>query len=166
MAVEHAVDVDHRDYHEDEHLLQQEGADVVVIDEEVNDALHGETSSSLAWMHPGRYEYHWLLEPLRPAFLREQLLIKQLLILAILVHLIMRGDGQQMHIPILWTLHQDLLIEVKLLSAVVLIKRVQVSDVLGIGVRIGEGELYLMALVFEEKLKGALELAVLSHYQW
>ena len=71
-----------------------------------------------------------------------------------------------MHIPILWTLHQDLLIEVKLLSAVVLIKRVQVSDVLGIGVRIGEGELYLMALVFEEKLKGALELAVLSHYQW
>lgn len=71
-----------------------------------------------------------------------------------------------MHISILRTLDQDLLIEVKLLSAVVLIKRVQVSDILGVGVRIGEGELYLMGLVFEEKLEGALELAVLSHYQW
>lgn len=70
-----------------------------------------------------------------------------------------------MHIPILWTLDKYLLVEVKLLSAVILIQRIQVPDVLCVGIRIGEGKFHLMVLVFEEKLEGALELAILSHYQ-
>lgn len=73
-------------------------------------------------MHSSCNEYHWLLKPLWSALLRKQFFIKQLLILTILIHLIMRGNSQQMYIPILWTFHQNFLVEVKLLSAVILIQ--------------------------------------------
>jgi hypothetical protein len=97
-----------------------------------------------------------LLESFWSAFLREKFLIKQLFVLVLLVELIVRSDSQQMNIPFLWAFDQHFLIEVKLLSAVVLVQGLQKFDVISVSVGIGKGKLHLLILIFEVKVKAAL----------
>lgn len=108
-------------------------------------------------MHSRSDQYHWLFEPLRPAFLREDEFVEEFLLLVLLVGLVMRRNGQQMHIPAFWTLGEDLLVEVELIVAVVLVEGVEVFYVFGVGVGVDEGELYLVRLVLEVEVEGALE---------
>jgi hypothetical protein len=71
VPMEDAVHVDHGDYHEDEHLLQQERPYILIIHQKINYPLHSERCSRFTRMHPGSDEDHRLLKPLGSAFLRK-----------------------------------------------------------------------------------------------
>lgn len=65
-----------------------------------------------------------------------------------------------MHIPLLWTLDQNLLIEVKLLRAVILIQSLEVIEIIRIGIGIGKGEFHPLVLIPKQKVKDTLQLPI------
>lgn len=88
MAVEDAIHIDHRHYHENKHLLQQERPHILIIHQKIDDALHSEGSSRFSRVHPGSDEYHWFLKPLGSTFLWEEVLIEEFLIFGLFVRLV------------------------------------------------------------------------------
>jgi hypothetical protein len=72
----------------------------------------------------------------------------------------MRSDRQQVHIPLLRTLDQHFLIEVKLLRAIILIQCPQVIDIVRVGIRIGKGKFDPLALIPKQKVKNTLQLPI------
>lgn len=61
-----------------------------------------------------------------------------------------------MDISFLWTFDKYFLIKVKLLCTIVLIKRIEICDIICVCIWIGESEFHFLVLVFEMKVKGAL----------
>lgn len=166
MAVIDPIDVDHGHDHEDEHLLQQETTNIFVVDQEVDHPLHCIGSSSLARVHSCTDQNNRFLELPRSTPLRKHSLIEYLFLFLIFTLLVMRSQGQKMYRSLFCTVDQDLLVEVKLIIAVILIQSIQVLDVLGEGVWIGEGELDFMLLGFEEIVERYLKFTCFTEDEW
>ena len=115
VAVIHSIDINHRHYHKDEHLSQQMRSQVILIREEVNNSFHCIGSWRLSWMHSGSDQYHRLFEPFRSSSFRKKKSIDALFFLFFLITVIMGSDGQQMHVPLLRRVHQNLSMVVQFL---------------------------------------------------
>lgn len=82
------------------------------------------------------------------------------------VLLVVGGDGKQVDVPILGTLRQHFLVEVEFLSAVILVERVQESNIIAVRVRVSKCEFDFVVFVLKEKLETTLEFTIFSHDQW
>lgn len=109
-------------------------------------------------MHARRHEHHRLLEPQGPCLLGEQHLIKQLLVLIQLVLVVVGRDGQQVQVPALGALGEDLLVEIEVIVQDEVVERQHVLAVVGVSIRVAEREVYLLRLVLEGVVEYALQL--------
>jgi hypothetical protein len=107
-------------------------------------------------------EDDWFFEAYWSAFLRKEVFVEYLFFFLLLVGLVVGSDGQEVDVPLVGTLYENLLVEVELVVAVVLIEGSQIFYISGIGVGIGKSELCLVIFVPEMKLKGAFQFASLA----
>lgn len=110
-------------------------------------------------------EHHRFFEFFGSATFRKQGFIKDFFVFLICVHLIVRGNREEMDVSLLRTQGEHFLVEVELLIAVKLVQAVEEFDVSGVAVGEGEGEFSLVFLAPEEELEYHLQFTSLAHNQ-
>lgn len=110
-------------------------------------------------------EHHRFFEFFGSATFRKQGFIKDFFVFLICVHLIVRGNREEVDVSLLRTQGEHFLVEVELLIAVKLVQAVEEFDVSGVAVGEGEGEFSLVFLAPEEELEYHLQFTSLAHNQ-
>jgi|JI6StandDraft_1071083.scaffolds.fasta_scaffold196626_2 hypothetical protein len=110
-------------------------------------------------------EHHRFFEFFGSATFRKQGFIKDFFVFLICVHLIVRGNREEVDVSLLRTQGEHFLVEVELLIAVKLVQAVEEFDVSGVAVGESESEFSLVFLTSKEELEYDLQFTSLAHNQ-